>query len=108
MNATEKIQAAIESLSRLHKGCLPGWEHCYSVSGGDGDSSIRSARGGEVIADLVEPHHADLIAALHRTIDAQLAVLRLALEYGNLPEGSGSRFTHAALTLADALLADLA
>jgi len=45
----------------------------------------------------------EYMVTLHNTIDAQIAILNLRLDYGDLPEGSGSRFAGIALALARAI-----
>jgi len=46
----------------------------------------------------------ELFTTLYGTIDAQLQLLELALSYGDLPEGRGSRFVAAARSLATAIV----
>lgn len=92
MSAVEEIQHAIETLTMLRNGCRPApWDHCYTVHGGEGDSSIRS--GEVVIADLIEPHHADLIGILRSTLDPQLAILATGVLYwkSGIVYGPGER-----------------
>lgn len=78
MNAIERIQAAIEKLEALKAQATGGewWKSGLEVFAGPGLSAdylvVENAR---LRAD------AELIVTLHRTIDAQLAVLRSGLEW---------------------------
>lgn len=67
---------------------------------GEGVFTFGLSVGGGVDAD---EEINEAIALQSRTVDAQLEILRLALKYGLLAEGQGSRFREAALTLADAI-----
>ena len=58
----------------------------------------------EKLERLKAESNGDLIVTLHRTIDAQLELLRLAQKYGELDAGSGSRFIAGAVKLADAIV----
>ena len=86
MTAAQEIQAAIDKLTGLRESStyieINGW-----LTEG-GCSAITN-----------DP----LIVTLHRTIDAQLAILDVAVAYGELGEGEGSRFIVAAKLLARAI-----
>jgi hypothetical protein len=73
MTEVQEIETAIERLERFKFN--ETWEHHYSVNGEEGSSSI-VADDGRVPVEAVDPNYADLIVILHRTIDAQLGVLR--------------------------------
>lgn len=108
MSTMPRLQAAIDRLEQLRDFSTPGpWEvdtnmpfsrdlvgifserrKCYAVKF-DSD-------------DQPKQRTADLIVALHRTIDAQIALLKLA-DYAALVP---NKFTDAALALADAILGD--
>ena len=76
MTAVERLEAAIAKLERVRR------EHPYI----------------EIHGWLVETYPGDLMVTLHRTIDAQLAILRFAVDgLYDLPEF---------LMLADAILGD--
>lgn len=88
-------------------------EEILEIDAADGVWRVRdhtyvvNARG-DTLAVAEDVFDADTIAMLHGTVEAQLALLRLALEYGDLPEGSGSRFAAAAVNLARAIVGVLA
>ena len=109
----ETIERAIDKLEALRDGCWPG-EWVYV------DEEIRTNEGfslfmhhlhdrieGNIFADLCGTQpcaQAELVVTLHRTVEPQIALLRLALEYGELDAGSGSRFIAAAFDLAESIL----
>ena len=119
MSNQARISAAIEKLERLKAESTPGpWA---SVQDGQHATLVRRPPksenaihtpadiplhwdGGYGYDPTMEASDADLIVTLHRTIDAQLELLRLALKYGELDAGSGSRFIAGAVKLADAIL----
>jgi hypothetical protein len=73
MNAVERLEAAITKLETLKGSSSPGvW-----ATGDDGDIYIDRESIGHFrwFANTWNPD-ADLIVTLHRTIDAQLAILR--------------------------------
>lgn len=72
------------------------------VEGADGTAITTDDHSG----DVFELADAALIVTIHRTIPAQLELLTLALEYGELAPGNGSRFIAVALDLARAILGD--
>lgn len=97
MTALDELNAAIDKLTRLRDAA--GYH-----------------RHGEWLAEVVTvgteygpaqeeaPVTNDpLIVTLFDCIDPLLAILRLGVEYGELTEGSGSRFTARALELARAI-----
>ena len=106
MTPAERLQAAIEKLEHQKALSTTGPWEAYTVPGtrkeaeyvaiGIGDSEARVVRfeGGYFDADL--------IVTLHRTIDAQLAILRAALKARTL--ALYSPMTDPALALADAIL----
>jgi hypothetical protein len=80
MNAAEKIQAAIERLEELRDAATDGpwfvtherstWPRVWGNNDGDDADAVASTESGT--------SNAQLIVTLHRTIDAQLAVLTRA------------------------------
>jgi hypothetical protein len=133
MNAVERLEAAIVKLEQLNAESTPGPWQWWNLERADrgwtgngptletvarDDLDPECAKAGVIVAwghDAwgldVEPADADLIVTLHRTIDAQLAILRTALvivtpEPGFLHSydaGPGSQVGNA-LALADAIL----
>ena len=107
MSNQARISAAIEKLERLKAESTPGpWTYRERVLGLP-NTTISAGDG--VHVGYATPMHATaanahLIVTLHRTIDAQLELLRLAQKYGELDAGSGSRFIAGAVKLADAIL----
>lgn len=89
MSAVEEIEAAIAKLTELRDRCSPfRWT---AEPGGDGWASIRNYNDrGNLITEIAEPLEDDalLIVTLHRTIDAQLAILRSTRElFDTWPKG---------------------
>ena len=88
MSAVEEIQQAIATLERLNMLVDPAplvrWRDQESIQGWDGFIVIGdSAEEGEdcnPVARVYTDELADLIVTLHRTIDAQLAWLRYAVD----------------------------
>ena len=113
MNAVERLQAAIEKLEALKAGASGGpWviapprdvefeSRCIWGAKDHGDGE------GLCLADA-ESADADLIVTLHRTIDAQLAILRNVVEVSEYvglgKEGERIAMIQNALDLADAIL----
>ena len=81
MGALDEIQAAIEKLTKLRDKSSQGWwtildngDRFIAEEDPDGDGAFEY-----IITEPVwfnNPVDADLIVALHRTIDAQLAILQ--------------------------------
>ena len=87
MSAVEEIQAAIVKLTELRR-LSNDWQ--FEVTKSDGHSYMGSLSIVESVApEAIDPVDADLIVTLHRTIDAQLVILRSAQEdyyqYGGRP-----------------------
>lgn len=83
MNAVEKLQAAIDKLEALRGSDREEW---VAIGGDDeylrlGDIATAGPEGGRYVIAEHARHDAELIVTLHRTIDAQLAILRMALHY---------------------------
>lgn len=99
MTEDKEIQGAIDKLAYFRDASAPGpWQYGYDVIwDGNGHTMVTTNDWGAT------PNHVALIVILRETIDAQLALLELAIEYGALPEGSGSRFASLALNLARAI-----
>lgn len=109
MTPVERLQAAIQKLERLQSSTSLGewWRTPASIL--DGQTRVFAANGlidDQQVCAEVAPADADLIVTLHRTIDAQLTVLRIALAWavamaGKEPHTSG--YVENGLVLADAI-----
>lgn len=97
MNAVERIEAAIAKLEKLK---TRGTDGPWRAGAFHFDGTTVSNSVGRVAAHYVPVNDAALIVTLHRTIDAQLAILRdgLARRYAGVHPGV------AVLALADAIL----
>lgn len=108
MNPAEKIQAAIDKLDALR--IASGTEAWTWESGEDLGANVRSEQFGVrfttgYVGNNDSRNDAELIVTLHRTIDAQLELLRHALRFiRQHPSANG--YTGPAFTLADAILGD--
>lgn len=83
MSAIEEIQAAIEKLTGQREQSTPGPWWAWHPASGRGNSSVDAPSGDPDNPEMpVEGERADveLIVTLHRTIDAQLAILTATLE----------------------------
>lgn len=110
MNAVERLEAAIVKLVELRDSALPApwWLYCEDHAGPSVLSGPRM--GGRIVVQewMVDLADAELIVTLHRTIDAQLAILRNALRI--IQDGSNPSYTvmyalvPLELTLADSIL----
>lgn len=117
MNAVEKLEAAISKLEALKAGAPSGpweWREDFGEPGDTGtaltngeDVEIIGAYNWHCCSYRDEPNvadgAADLIVTLHRTIDAQLAILRGALRVRR-PMGDQYAVPSLAVDLADAIL----
>lgn len=107
MTPLEELQAAHDHLLALRTQAspgpwtggewndAPGWDHTQVVSSGDmGD-----------VTDYIDTLDVQLIVTLHRTIDAQLHLLREAIDYHKsyVPEWQGVSLTEGELILARAI-----
>lgn len=109
MTAVERLQAAIEKLESMREEAPPGpWEHWPSqssrrlYSGLDLDHPISA----EEVLRADSKYSTQLIEVLHRTIDAQLLMLRTVLDAANIERNWDTLvYTEATLALADAILA---
>ena len=97
MNAVETIQAAIEKLERLKAKSTPSPWTAMEYDSNPGDQGVPIIGGGEI--GSMEGHltaytmtlgseeqsviDAELIVVLHRTIDAQLVILRAEHEFAD-------------------------
>ena len=96
MTPVERLHAAISKLERLREVSTKGEWDAYTVPGtrreagyvavGIGESELRVARYEGGFFD------ADLIVTLHRTIDAQLAILRRGINVITDWQDEGSTF----------------
>lgn len=85
----ERLQAAIEKLEQLKADAVAGPWHKEMVLGGGNDLlyAIVPTTVVPVIGSTLRESDHDLIVTLHRTIDAQLAILRFAVDgLYDLPE----------------------
>lgn len=101
MSAVERIEAAIEKLDGLRMAASPGPWH-QDVGAVENDD-------GWVIGDAAEIDDVELIVALYRSIDAQLAILRacvvdLVTPFAGMHQDP-ENFSRE-ITLADAILGD--
>lgn len=78
MNASERIQAAIERLEKLSRLGSDGPWKADRLTAGVGKVAI-SNDVGRFVAHYVEANDAERIVTLHRTIAAQLAILSHAI-----------------------------
>lgn len=88
MTAVEEIQTAIDELTRLKDSSTEGYWRVYEDSGttihSDPETYSPLIDAGDFAASserFENPADAYLIVTLHRTIDAQLAILRLGLAF---------------------------
>lgn len=103
MSAVERLQAAIDKLERLRAEATPNPWHASGRYIGhreaDGKSIRYHLRAGE--------SDADLIVTLHRTINAQLAILRAGIKNESVRRSStlwSGLLDESACALADAIL----
>ena len=75
MTPVEKLQAAIE---KLEHHVDESWHGFYGVSRGQIEAS--NPGGARRVSGTLRREDAELIVTLHRTIDAQLAILRFAVK----------------------------
>ena len=117
MNPVERLRAAIEKLEWLRDHSTPG---PWAID--DNDAAIftfgPTVAGGTIAyvntdqrtGDRRPYGDASLIETLHRTIDAQLAILRSAVKFlgsvGHHTSSIASPFVDGALALADAILGE--
>ena len=107
-----RLQAAIEKLERIKAGSIEGpwvWKGDRIADGafleGAADETVIWAYGMHTEGFLVVSEaDADLIVTLHRTIDAQLAILRRVLRYYTTTDGGVT--VKLELDLADAILGE--
>lgn len=105
MNAAETIQAAIDKLEAQKDTYYAEGEEVWRVEHRDGFASRVFNQDDFLVADEVASIDADLIVTLHRTIDAQLAILRTA--QGMLRPGVGVTVVNDAQDLARAILGEV-
>ena len=86
MTAVQEIQAAIDKLTAVKNAPIVTALFTADISQAEWFSRTSKK-----------------LAIFHRTIDAQLAILDVAVAYGELGEGEGSRFIIAAKLLARAI-----
>lgn len=103
MNAVEKLEAAIAKLEELRDQSSLGPWCAWKLRGNTGRMTygIEDAYG-EDIAVIRSSPESELIEILHRTVDAQLAILRHAL--GLLRDGYYVAAAPTEIALADAIL----
>lgn len=121
MTPIERLQAAInlleQALSEEYLWRFDTWHSPGPWTAGvhDGDwDGVRSAStisdsSGELVGQVIQSRDANLIVTLHRTIDAQLSLLRHAEKFlatvGHHTSNIAGPFIDDALNLADAILA---
>jgi hypothetical protein len=102
MTPIERLQAAIRQLERLRGNALNGrWVARPDAFYG---SALESKFGSVVEVGDIATDDALLIAVLHRTIDAQLAILKVAAECDRPWKLSEPGYYDAEMALADAIL----
>ena len=94
MNAVEEIQSAIDKLTTLKAECTPGrWlvdaEDKCSIYYEDGGATILQPEDWYPRGDNCPAENAELVVTLHRTIDAQLAILYEALDFATTSSAIG-------------------
>ena len=104
LNAVEKLEAAIEVLVEM-RGPLRESADRWEVYDDLGIWAIRSSSGTAIGIDFMEEDAVEIVA-LRRTIDAQVRVLRQALDWH--AEEYVSYIGPAEIALADAILGDSA
>ncbi|GAA1737069.1 hypothetical protein [Microcella frigidaquae] len=120
MTPVERLRAAIEKLESMRAACTPGdWD--FESMPETGESRIYSEADGFAFMSAttvtffpvpggMKPNDAELIVTLHRTIDAQISILRAALARAEAKIAGGgverAVWSNArdALALADAIL----
>ena len=111
MSAVEEIQAAIEKLTKLKAESTPGpWFLTYEKSTHPRLWGNASENDADPVALAQNRGNAELIVLLHRTIDAQLAILADTLNAFSNPIpafiGYEEQIYHAQLMLARAINGD--
>jgi hypothetical protein len=107
MSAVEEIQAAIDKLTEMRGDSAEWW-----VFEPDPNAIYQTTEDGreDHVLDTVEESDRDLIVTLHRTIDAQLAILADTLNAFSNPIpafiGYEEQIYHAQLMLARAINGD--
>jgi len=83
MNAAEEIQAAIDKLTALRDKSTPGpWFLTYESATHPRVWGAADEDAADHVATMARsPRDADLIVTLHRTISAQLAILRESMRF---------------------------
>lgn len=96
----ERLEDAINKLETLRDESEGNTWHSEQ-----GDFTVRDEDGRLIVAD-VYPYNATLIATLHRTIDAQLAILDCArlILIAEMQNGSSRALVERAVAVADAIL----
>lgn len=101
LTAAKKIEAAIEKLTELQgttsRAEWSAWRMYRPTRG-----TVFGIEDGDVndIALTRTPQDAELVEILHRTIDAQIAILSLGITFSAI---TSNKFTDAALVLASAI-----
>ena len=108
MTVVERLEAAIAKLEQLKaEGTSSPWVGRTNILG---IRRLMDSEGG-VLAEMFDAtdhgdesfENTDLIVTLHRTIDAQIAVLRVGSEFALI---TSNRWTDISVALADAILGD--
>lgn len=109
MTPTERLQAAIDKLEQLRTGSTQGeWWATHGRLSPDIFAGTGSSDDVLVVSDGHLDADAELIVTLHRTIDAQLSLLRHAEKFlasvGHHTSNIAGPFIDDALNLADAII----
>jgi hypothetical protein len=103
MSAVEEIEAAIAKLTELREKSLSGpWEAWKQYNPLSGNIYGLEARD-ENVAKFYSPFEVELVEVLHRTIDAQIAILRGARLFKRHNVWSSTFYLEPCLALARAI-----
>ncbi|MBF4578938.1 hypothetical protein [Frigoribacterium sp. VKM Ac-2530] len=107
MTTAETLRAAIAKLTEQRDAAMKGpWRHiALNYWGAPTPGIWADGEDSEVGYPFNQPD-ANLLVTLHATIDAQIELLKLAIDYGDLQVGRGSQFIAHAHELATAILGE--
>jgi hypothetical protein len=102
MNAAETIQAAIDKLAQQRAGAMQGpWRGKVLNHLGSPTPGVWAEKDGDYVGYSMNQEDADLLVTLHATIDAQIKVLEIGLQFAGV---TPNRYTDATYDLARAIL----
>ena len=104
MTVVERLEAAIGKLEQLKADSTAGGWYAPEFTHGSVWAGTGSSDDLLVVDDARLYGDADLIVTLHRTIDAQIAVLKVGAEFALI---TSNRWTDISVALADAILGDI-